>query len=76
MDPRYFRPTEVDELESRLKNITTRGIVLLEGQSLRGMYDERVPLYEKYADLTIECSDKDFLSVVEILIHKLVPDRL
>ena len=30
----------------RLKNITTRGIVLVAGQSLSDMYYERVPLYE------------------------------
>jgi len=65
-----------EEMERRLKNITTRGIVLLNGQSLRGMYDERVPLYERYADFTIECSDRDFESVVEAVIRKLAPDRL
>lgn len=35
-----------EEMEKRLKNITTRGIVLLPGQTLRGMYNSRVPLYE------------------------------
>jgi shikimate kinase len=53
-----------DEMERRLKNITTRGIVLLPGQSLRGMYDERVPLYEWYADLTVASSGEDLESVV------------
>jgi len=52
------------EMEKRLSNITTRGIVLLPGQSLRDMYNERAPLYEKYADITIECTDEDFESVV------------
>lgn len=52
------------EMEKRLSNITTRGIVLLPGQSMRAMYDQRAPLYEKHADLSIECSGKDFESVV------------
>lgn len=65
-----------EEMERRLKNITTRGIVLRPGQSLRGMYDQRAPLYEREADLTIECSDKDFESVVEILVRNLTPERL
>ena len=60
-----------EEMGKRLKNITTRGIVLLPGQSLRGMYDQRVPLYEKYADLTIACSDEDFESVVRNVIEAL-----
>ena len=51
-------------MEKRLRNITTRGIVLVAGQGLREMYDQRVPLYEKYADITIECSEEDFESVV------------
>ncbi|MDD1694325.1 MAG: shikimate kinase [Methanoregula sp.] len=53
-----------EEMEKRLMNITTRGIVLVAGQSLRDMYDERVPLYEKYADITIGCSEEDFETVV------------
>jgi len=60
-----------EEMERRLKNITTRGIVLLPGQSLREMYDERVPLYEKYADLTIACSGTDLESVVGNVIEAL-----
>lgn len=41
-------------LEKRLHNIKGRGVVLKEGQSLRDLYEERAPLYEKYADITIE----------------------
>ena len=52
------------EMERRIRNITTRGIVLLPGQSLRAMYDQRAPLYQEYADLTVECSDEDFETVV------------
>jgi shikimate kinase len=60
-----------DEMVRRLKNITTRGILLLPGQSLREMYDERVLLYERYADLTVACSDEDLESVVENVIEAL-----
>lgn len=59
------------EMERRLKNITTRGIVLLPGQSLREMYDERVPLYEKYADVTINGVGEDIESVVGKVIREL-----
>lgn len=52
------------EMERRLKNITTRGIVLLPGQSLREMYDSRVRLYERYADFTVASSGEDLESVV------------
>ena len=60
-----------EEMERRIKNITTRGILLLPGQSLRGMYNERVLLYEKYADLTAACSGEDLESVVGNVIEAL-----
>jgi len=59
------------EMEKRIKNITTRGILLLPGQSLRGMYDERVLLYERYADLTVACSGEDLESVVQRVVEAL-----
>ena len=42
-----------DELERRLSDIKGRGVVLKDGQNLRDLYDERVPLYKKYADITV-----------------------
>jgi shikimate kinase len=59
------------EMEKRLRNITTRGIVLSRGETLRDMYDERVPLYERYADITVDCSDEDFETVVGNVIEEL-----
>lgn len=59
------------EMEKRLKNISTRGIVLLPRQSLHQMYEERVTMYEKYADLTIDCSEEDFETVVGKVIDEL-----
>jgi shikimate kinase len=59
------------EMEKRLRNITTRGIVLHAGQSLHDMYNERIPLYEKYADITIGCSDEDFETIVGKIVGEL-----
>ncbi|MFW5982271.1 MAG: shikimate kinase, partial [Halanaerobiaceae bacterium] len=47
------------EIKRRLDNIKTRGIVMREGKSLNDVFEERMPLYQKYADKTIDCSDKD-----------------
>lgn len=44
---------EYDQLKKRLGNLKGRGVVLKDGQDLRGLYEERIPLYEKYADLTV-----------------------
>jgi shikimate kinase len=53
-----------DEMVRRLKNITTRGIVLFAGQGLVGMYRQRVPMYEKYADVTVDCEGENFEEVM------------
>lgn len=34
-------------------------MVLKDGQDLRGLYEERIPLYEKYADLTVNEKNLD-----------------
>jgi shikimate kinase len=60
-----------EEMVRRLSNITTRGIVLAAGQSLREMYDQRVPLYERYADITIDCSGIDFETCIGNVIDEL-----
>jgi len=58
------------EIKRRLGNITTRGIVLEKGQSLRAVYDQRVPLYERYADITVDCSGHDFEQVVAKILEQ------
>ena len=45
---------EFEEIERRLDNISTRGITLAKGETLKDLYNKRVPLYEKYADLTLK----------------------
>ncbi|MFA6226329.1 MAG: shikimate kinase [Methanoregula sp.] len=60
-----------EEMARRLKNIMTRGIVLIAGQGLRDMYTQRIPLYEKYANITIDCSHDAFETCVEKVIDVL-----
>ena len=43
-------------IKKRIRNPKKRGVVLREGQSLRDLYDERTPYFEKYADITV-CED-------------------
>ena len=56
------------ELEARLSNITTRGIVFKGKNDLRAVYEERLPLYQKHADVTVDCSHTDIeAALAEIL---------
>ena len=45
-----------DIINKRLKNAKNRGVVLRKGQSFKDLYEERVELFERYADVTI-CED-------------------
>lgn len=53
-----------ETIESRIGNIKRRGVVLKDGETLRDLFHERTPLYEKYADFIIEA---DGLGVEDVL---------
>ena len=42
------------DVEKRLGNLVDRGVVLKDGMTLLDLYNERVPYYEKYADITVD----------------------
>ena len=45
---------DYETLDSRLGSLKGRGVVLKDGQNLKSLYEERVPLYEKYADVIVD----------------------
>lgn len=55
------------ELERRVRNFETRGIMREDGQTLADIYAERAPLYEKYADVIIECDGKTPEECVDLI---------
>ena len=44
-----------DTVRERIGDFSKRGIVLKPGQTIKDLYNERAPLYKKYADVTILC---------------------
>lgn len=52
------------EIEERLGDLTARGVSFQEDQTLWDLYEERVPLYEQYADIVI---DADGLMLREVV---------
>ena len=48
-----------DQLVNRLSDLQERGVVLKGGigMSLKELYDERLPLYERYAGITVDVND-------------------
>lgn len=58
-------------IEARLSNIKNRGVVIEDGQTLEDLYNERIVLYEKYADITVEEHDLTVEETLELLTQKL-----
>ncbi|CUX58738.1 Shikimate kinase [Clostridium sp. C105KSO15] len=56
-----------ESVEERLGNLVDRGVVLKDGMTLRDLYEERVPYYEKYADITIDENGLDAGKTVDRL---------
>ena len=63
----YLRMSYEKMLE-RINDLTTRGIVVKKGTTLLDMYNERIPLYEKYADCIIDCDSNTVEETVEEII--------
>ncbi|MDR1766773.1 MAG: shikimate kinase [Lachnospiraceae bacterium] len=56
-----------EALCGRIGDVVDRGVVLRPGMTLRDLYDERVPMYERYADITIDEDGKGPGEVVDEL---------
>ena len=61
----------LNALSKRLGNLKGRGVLLREGQTLTDLYDERTPLYERYADIVIDEEGKDLEASLELLLETL-----
>lgn len=58
-----------ENIQKRLINQETRGIVGLKKKSLKTLFNERLVLYKRYADITIEMTD-NFKEIAENIIQK------
>ena len=67
---------DYDMLEDRLHDARERGVVLEEGKSLLDLYNERVPLYEKYADITIAEGGSTLENLVVKIVSELTRRKL
>ena len=61
---------DLKDLSMRLSDLKHRGVVLRDGQTLNDIYDERVPLYRKYADVEIEETGLDIEETVALICER------
>lgn len=55
LGPVVYLKVPLAELSGRIQNLSTRGIAMEPGQTLADVMAYRAPLYDKYADLVIDC---------------------
>ncbi|NLW73838.1 MAG: shikimate kinase [Clostridiales bacterium] len=60
-----------EEIRRRLADIKTRGIVMHGSASLYDIYTERLPLYEKYGDIKVDCTSRRVEESVEQLVREI-----
>lgn len=63
----------LDTVMKRVDNWQNRGFSCAPGQTLAQVYEERLPLYQQYADLTLSCDDLRPQQVVQQLVTCLLP---
>ena len=61
----FYLKLSYEELKNRLGDLSERGVSIRKGQTLLDLYEERKPLYEKYADYVVDCEGKSIREVVE-----------
>lgn len=58
-------------LNKRLGDMKQRGVALKKDQTLESLYDERCPLYEKYADVIISGDEKTVEDVLNAIVRSI-----
>ena len=60
----------LSEIKNRLGDLAERGVAMKDGQTLDSLYLERVPLYEKYADIKVDVLGLDIRKTIEKIKEK------
>ena len=60
-----------EKVEKRRGNLKDRGVALKEGQTLKDLYEERCPLYEKYADVVVEADTNSVESCMRKIVEEI-----
>ena len=60
------------EITKRIEDLKSRGVACEEGETLEDIFAKREPLYEKYAQITIDCDGKTVKEIVKELHERLI----
>lgn len=65
-----FLNAPLEEIRTRTPDFSARGIVGLKDRTIEAVFEERLPLYRKYADITIDLQHYTDKEIVELIIKK------
>lgn len=71
-----FLNVDLLTIQSRVLDFHKRGLAKRPGQSLSDLFEERCPLYAKYADITVDCSGLTHEEACGKIIDELKVSRL
>ncbi len=71
-----FLHADLPTLQARVRNYDTRGLAKRPNQSFQDLFNERLALYKKYADMTIENSNLTQEQVCETIIDWLQQSQI
>jgi shikimate kinase len=66
----YLR-ARLDTIEYRVSLAPQRGIAANGEQTLQDLYEERVPLYERYGEIMVDCDDAAPAEIVETIVTQM-----
>jgi len=72
LGPVVYLRVPLEELQHRIRNLSTRGIAMEPGQTLADVMAFRSPLYDKYADLIVDCpSGQSLTQTAQLTLERL-----
>jgi len=70
-----FLKTTYDTLLKRVKDFDTRGLAKAKDQTFKDLFKERMPLYEQYADFSIDCDTLSQEEAARLIIELAFRDK-
>lgn len=70
-----FLDIQFKELAKRLKAIDARGVVHTPGQTINQLYVERRPLYQRYADIIVDCTHRSLEETLQRVLSGIIASK-
>lgn len=70
LGPCVYLQVSYSTMCARVNNAESRGLAVAQGTTLKDLYEERLPLYERWATTTMLCDDRSQNEIVQELVSR------